>query len=702
MSKYRTGFRWGSEFMADPFAFAIQYLKGVGPSRARLLARLGVFTVGDLLYYFPRRYEDRRVASRLVPEMVGEIVTASGIVLGGEDYQPRRGLKITKFALDNGTGVFYATWFNQPYVFQQLRKGTRVFVVGRLRRFLNSYEIAVQEHEVVEGDDLLSAGRIVPVYASTDRLPQKTLRRIIRQALDEWAPSIGETLSDSFLERYGLPRVPEALEVIHFPSSLEKAAAARRRFACEELLLLQLALARKRLGIGARVKAHRHGEDGPLVAGLLEGLPFTLTGAQKRVWREISLDMQQGRPMQRLLQGDVGSGKTVIAALALLKAVENGHQGAMMAPTEILAEQHCSRLREMLGPLGVKVGYLVGGLRPAERRAVLDDIASGAVQVVVGTHALIQDEVRFRHLGLVVIDEQHRFGVRQRMLLQGAGHITDTLVMTATPIPRTLALTLYGDLDVSVLDEMPPGRLPVKTRLVASSRLNDVWGFVRREARAGRQVYVVCPLVEESESLQVRAASELAERLSKEVLPDLRLDLLHGRMKGREKDAVMQRFRSGETQVLVATTVIEVGVDVPAANTIIILDAERFGLAQLHQLRGRVGRGNEQGWCLLVSDARTPETRERLQALCSTTDGFKLAEIDLQLRGPGDFFGTRQSGLPELKVADLGDTRLIARMQQEAREILLRDPNLQSFENHRLSQALVAKYGDFLQGLGMS
>lgn len=690
----------------DPFAHPVQYLRGVGPRRAELLARLGITSVGDLLYHLPRRYEDRRAQTGVLSaERVGEVVTAGGRVLGGQELRPRRGLTITKVALDGGNGVFYATWFNQPYILRQVRAGMHLFVVGRLKRAFGCYEINVLEHEAVEsGADGLHSGRIVPVYPATEKLTQKAIRQMVRTALDEWAPSLVDPLPEPVRRAHRLLPLGEALAAVHYPSSWEQKEEARRRLAAEELFLLQAALALLRRGAGRGTKPAPHGPDGPLVAALLARLPYRLTGAQQKVWREISADMQRVTPMRRLLQGDVGSGKTVIAALALAKSVEGGYQGALMAPTEILAEQHYLRLHEMLSPLGIEVRLLTGGLRAAERRATLAAAAGGRAGVVVGTQALIQERVDFARLGLAVIDEQHRFGVRQRALLQEKGPVTDVLVMTATPIPRTLALTLYGDLDLSVIDEMPPGRQPVRTEVVRLRDVGRVWRRILDEATQGRQAYVVCPLVEESESRQSEAAVELERRLAAGPLRSLRVGLLHGRMRPVEKEAVMERFRRGEIQVLVATTVIEVGVDVPRATTIVIFDAERFGLAQLHQLRGRVGRGGGlAGRCFLVSGARTPEARARLEAVCKTSDGFALAEFDLKLRGPGEFLGLRQSGLPLFRAAQLPrDLDLAARMRAAAQGLLERDPELADPAHTGLRAALQVRFGDFLRGIGIS
>ncbi|MDI6709174.1 MAG: ATP-dependent DNA helicase RecG [Bacillota bacterium] len=690
----------------DPFAHPVQYLKGVGPRRAELLARLGIASVGDLLYHLPRRYEDRRAhAGILVPERIGETVTAGGVVLGGQELRPRRGLIITKLALDGGNGVFYATWFNQPYILRQIRPGMRLFVVGRLKRAFGRYEINVLEHEAVEnGADGLHSGRIVPVYPATENLAQKVIRQMVRTALDEWAPLLADLLPGPLRRAHRLLPIAEALAAIHFPSSWEEKEEARRSLAAEEMFLLQAALAIIRRGATQRTKPAPHGPDGPLVAALLADLPYRLTGAQQRVWREISGDMQQAVPMRRLLQGDVGSGKTVIAALALVKAVEGGFQGGLMAPTEILAEQHYLRLREMLDPLGIEVHLLTGGMRTAERRAALAAVAGGQAGVVVGTQALIQEGVGFARLGLAVIDEQHRFGVRQRARLQEKGLAADVLVMTATPIPRTLALTLYGDLDLSVIDEMPPGRKPVQTEVVRPRDIGRVWRHILAEAGEGRQAYVVCPLVEESENLQSQAAVDLERRLAAGPLRSLRVGLLHGRMRPAEKEAVMELFRRGEIQVLVSTSVIEVGVDVPRATTIVIYDAERFGLAQLHQLRGRVGRGGGLvGSCFLVSSARNPEARARLEAVCGTTDGFALAEFDLKLRGPGEFLGLRQSGQPLFRAAQLPrDLDLAARMRAAARWVVEHDPELADPVHAGLRTALELRFGEFLRGLGIS
>jgi len=689
----------------NPFSHPVQYLKGVGPRRAELLARLDIVSVGDLLYHLPRRYEDRRARDGVPRERVGETVTAGGVVLGGQELRPRRGLTVTKLALGGSNGVFYATWFNQPYILRQIRPGMRLFVVGRLKSAFGRYEINVMEYEAVEdGADGLHSGRIVPVYPATEGLAQKVMRQIMRTALDQWAPKMADPLPEPVRRANRFMPVDRALEAVHFPSSWDEQEEARRRLAAEELFLLQAALAIMRRGAARRTKPAPHNPDGPLVAALLAGLPFRLTGAQEKVWREISEDMQRPAPMRRLLQGDVGSGKTVIAALALAKAAEGGFQGALMAPTEILAEQHYLRLKEMLNPLGIEVHLLTGGLKAAERRAALGAVAGGRAGVTVGTQALIQEKVDFARLGLVVIDEQHRFGVRQRALLQEKGAVTDVLVMTATPIPRTLALTLYGDLDLSIIDEMPPGRVPVRTEIIRPRDVGIVWRRILAEAADGRQAYVVCSLVEESASLQSEAAVELQRRLAAGPLRSLRVGLLHGRMRPAEKEAVMERFRQGDIQVLVSTSVVEVGVDVPRATTIVIFDAERFGLAQLHQLRGRVGRGRGlAGHFFLVSGTRSPEARARLEAICRTGDGFELAEFDLKLRGPGEFLGLRQSGQPLFRAARLPqDLDLAARMRAAAKQVIDRDPELAEPGHAALRTALQLHFGDFLRGLGIS
>jgi ATP-dependent DNA helicase RecG len=669
----------------------VQYLKGVGPQRARLLARLGIMTVGDLLFHVPRRHEDRTRCRPLKAYQDGEPATVEGEVAAVQETRARSGITVLRAALRGRWGLFYAVWFNQPYLKRVLKAGSRLTVTGKVRHGPYAPEIQVTEFETGEGEEGLNSGRIVPIYPLTEKLSQRILRAIVHQALSE-AGTLPEILPSRILKEHELEERHRVLFALHFPGSMAEAEEARRRLVFEELFLLQLAILRRRQKVIAREKPHRYGVDGEKVTALKESLPFTLTQEQERAWREISGDMEKVRPMQRLLQGDVGAGKTVVAVLALAKAAENGLQAALMAPTEILAEQHYLSLRTFFKPAGIKAALLTGSLKREQRLTTLKAIAAGEVEVVVGTHALIQEEVEFRRLGLTVIDEQHRFGVRQRSLLRAKGNCPDILVMTATPIPRTLALTLYGDLDLTVIGALPPGRQPVKTVWLKPAEKARLYRLVRSEIEKGRQAYFVCPLIEDSEQLSAQAALKLAEELEP-VFPGFNVGLLHGRMKLEEREQVMAAFRDNKINILVATTVVEVGVDVPNATLMAVFDADRFGLAQLHQLRGRVGRSDHASYCILVAGRTTPEAVKRIKALTGLGDGFALAEEDLRLRGPGEFFGTRQSGIPELKIADLlRDHVILETTRREAQRFLLEDPDLSSPAGRNLKTEISLRF----------
>ncbi len=648
----------------------VQYLRNVGPQRAKLLAKLGIVTVEDLLNHFPRRYEDRRQVKSISEVVHGAVETVRGRVTGHQELKPRRGLTIIKIAIRDATGTLNAVWFNNHYLVKQLPRGTEVIVTGKVDRRFGLADLAVTDYEVVEGGEFTPG--IVPVYAATENLPPKQIRTLVGNALEHLKDLMPEILPETMLKRYGLMGRTEAYRQIHFPRDFKEQQAARRRLVFEEFLLLQLGIQRLR-GKKAEVPGIPMLCEDSLLPKLRAGLPFKLTLAQERVIGEILLDMAGKHPMARLVQGDVGSGKTVVAAMALLRAVECGYQGAMMAPTEILAEQHFAYLKDELEPLGAKVSLLTGSSGKREREEILQQVAAGECDVLVGTHALIQEGVAFKALGLAVTDEQHRFGVRQRAELQQKGNNPHVLVMTATPIPRTLALTLYGDLHLSVIDEMPPGRKEIKTLHISDKSREKLYMFMEREIVGGRQVYVVCPLVEESEALDLRAATDLAEEMARR-FPRYRIGLLHGRMKPQEKETVIEGFRANKIQVLVSTTVIEVGVNVPNASLMVVEGAERFGLAQLHQLRGRVGRGEYQSYCLLVSNVFSEDIQRRLGIMCETNDGFKIAEEDLKLRGPGEFFGTRQHGLPELKIADILQDGLLLEQARVAAEIIMASP----------------------------
>jgi ATP-dependent DNA helicase RecG len=659
--------------LSDP----VQYVKGVGPQRAAQLAKIGVETAEDLLYHLPLRYEDRSQRLRIADLRPGERAAITGrITVAGL----RRARRMTLFEarLEDESGRVKALWFNQPFLKDALARGRRVALYGPVERdrYGGGLMMSSPQYELVEDDDApgVHTGRVVPVYEKLGPLGGKSLRRVLTTLAGPLDSGLPDPLPPAVRERLGLVPRGEAFRRVHVPGDDEVGLlnAARSpghlRLILEELFLFQLGLALRRREVRGLRKGIAFEINDRIREVVKRILPFHLTSAQKRVLREIADDMRSPHPMNRLVQGDVGSGKTVVALLAMVVAVENGYQAAFMAPTEILAEQHYLTFRRLLARCPYRVALLTSALRGAERTEALAGLASGATQIVVGTHALVQERVKLHRLGLAVIDEQHRFGVLQREDLIRKGYDADVLVMTATPIPRTLALTAYGDLDVSLVDERPPGRRPVATLQRPAGARASVVDLLRREVAAGRQGYVVYPLVEESEKLEdVRAATEMAARWQAE-LPGVRVALLHGRMKPAEKDAVMSAFARGEISVLVATTVIEVGVDVPNATVMVVEHAERYGLAQLHQLRGRVGRGSAPSTCVLVAHGRlSPEARARLEVLVKSDDGFLIAEKDLQIRGPGDFFGTRQSGMPEFRVSRLlRDHDLLERARVEA------------------------------------
>lgn len=672
----------------------IQYLKGVGPRMAQLVRQLNVHTVENLLYYFPRRYLDYNNRVKIAELEPGRDVTLIGAVQGVSAHNAKnRNLTIVTITVADETGRVQASWFYgkssraaiESYK-SRFAKGMDVMLSGKVKwdGYKRLYAMDRPQVEILSYQDAaaggstepdsLHAGRIVPIYPLTEGLNLRFLRKAIHQALQDALDGIIDPMPPALRQRYKLMPLQEALRQIHFPDTRGLAENARQRLVFDELFYVQLRLALMRRQYKRAVQGlSLCYQPGGYAEQFKSRLPFSLTGAQQRVMSEIAADMASPEPMYRMLQGDVGSGKTVVALLTLLAAVENGYQGALMAPTEILAEQHYRKCIEWLTPLGLKVGLFTGKSGVRERRELRQGLLNGQIHIAVGTHALIQDDVEFANLGVVVVDEQHRFGVRQRTLLKSKGNHPEMLTMTATPIPRSLAMTLHGDLDVSLLDERPPGRTPVKTVLLTHAQVNRAYQLVRSEILKGRQAYVVFPLIEESETLSARAATSEAERLQQEVFPERRIGLLHGKMRPEEKDAVMSEFAAGRLDILVSTTVVEVGVDVPNATVMVIENADRFGLSQLHQLRGRVGRGTHASYCVLVSDSRTETTLERLGILTESEDGFYIAEKDLELRGPGEFLGTRQSGLPDFVLADLIEDRAILEQAKEAAENLTAD-----------------------------
>lgn len=693
----------------------VSRLPGVGTTLASRLRKLGVQTVGDLLTFYPHRYDDftrlRSVAELKVGEEQTAIVTVwsvGEVRLGGR--------RSTEAVVGDETGNIRVVWFNQPHMARVLKRGQRIVLSGKVGFFRGQRVWESPAYELWQEKDLLHTGRLVPVYPLTEGLHPRRLRETVKAALDAAVPLVEETLPEDVLRTLRLLPRRESIRQVHFPDNAAALAEARRRLAFEELLLLQLGVLQRRLAWQAALGRPLQAPEA--VQGFLASLPFPLTKAQERALAEILADLARSVPMSRLLQGDVGSGKTVVAFAALIVASASDAQGVLMAPTEVLAEQHERNLRDLLARNGaeiapgvwslpyldrpLRVRMLLGGMSRRAKELVRDEARQGLTDILIGTHALLEESTEMPRLGLAIVDEQHRFGVMQRWRLRQKGFNPHMLVMTATPIPRSLALSIYGDLDLSVLDEMPPGRQPVRTRVVEPNRRHLAEEYIRRRIAEGEQAFVVCPLVRESEALEAAAATEEWRRWREEVFPELqdRIGLLHGRMTMSEKEAVMRRFRSGELAVLVCTPVVEVGIDVPNATVMLVEAAERFGLAQLHQLRGRVGRGAKASVCILIAENPSKEARERLQILEQVHDGFRLAEEDLRLRGPGEFLGTRQSGLPPLRLASLGDIALLRAAREVAQELLRRDPELRRPEHRLLAREVERAWGDLEQRVG--
>jgi len=668
---------------------SVTALKGVSTVSEEKLARLGIQSIRDLIYHFPRRYDDYGQLKTINRLALGDEVTIAGVIRETKTRRTRSGAPVVSTVITDGTGAIEARWFGQPYLQTRLKAGRELVVSGKVTEYLGRLCFESPEWEPLQRL-LLHTARLVPVYALTEGLKARWLRRLMRTTLDYWVPRIIDPLPPAIMQEEGLLGLGAALEQMHFPDSEEMLAKARQRLCFDEFLLLQLGILRHRQewrGQAGQVLPTPH-ED---LEAFISRLPFALTNAQRRAIDEILHDLEQPTPMSRLLQGDVGSGKTVVAVAAILAAVRNGLQAAVMAPTSILAEQHHHTISRLLEPWPeVRCELLMGSLSEGEKSGLREEIAAGDVQVLVGTHALIQERVEFNRLGVVVVDEQHRFGVSQRGSLRAKGsefqpHL---LAMSATPIPRTLALTIYGDLDLSVLDEMPPNRQRVLTAIRDRHSRERIYSFVEGQVQQGRQAFIICPLVEESDKVDSKAATSEYRRLQTDIFPDLRLGLLHGRMSPQEKEQVMADFKARQFDILVSTAVVEVGIDIPNATVMLIEGAESFGLAQLHQFRGRVGRGEHKSYCILLSDNPSDQVLERLEIMEQTGDGFVLAEKDMELRGPGDFFGVRQHGLPELKVASLSDTAILVKARAQALKLFAQDPDLALPEHDLLATSV--------------
>lgn len=674
----------------------VQFIKGVGEARAKLLNRLGIYELKDLITYYPRTYEDRSIPKKIEELVDGEEALIEVMpVTRVSEVRIRRNMTILKMNARDDTGVCQMTWFNQSYLKGMFKPGEYYKFYGKVSKKGNRVEMNSPVYDKAE--DTKNTGRIIPIYPTTFKLSQTTLRKIIENGLSEMNGKIDESLPEYLIDEYKLLDLNTAVKQIHFPDSFDDFNLARKRLVFEELLSMQLALLALKNQYSKDVKGIAFDKDAKM-SDVINKLPFSLTKAQLRVLEEIDSDMEREKPMNRLLQGDVGSGKTVVALIAAYKCVKSGYQAAIMAPTAILASQHLESFTEILKDTGIRCELLISGITKKKKEDILRRLEVGEIDILIGTHALLEENVVFKKLGLVVTDEQHRFGVRQRSIITQKGDNPDVLVMTATPIPRTLALILYGDLDISIIDELPPNRKKIETYAVTKGMDQRVNNFLKQQIDQGRQAYIVCPLVEENEEINAKSVMELAEHYKNEVFSDYRVEYLHGKMKPKEKDAIMEEFKNGNIDILISTTVIEVGVNVPNSNIMIVENAERFGLAQLHQLRGRVGRGEYQSYCILKYNGNSQVIRERMKVMTSTNDGFVISEKDLELRGTGEFFGTKQHGLPEFKIANLfEDIGTLKAVQAIAIKIINDDPKLEKDKNKLLKKVVDEKFGSRIE-----
>ncbi len=673
----------------------VKYIKGVGPNRVKLLNNLGIFTLKDLITYYPRTYEDRSKPKNICECINGEEALIEGVVCSklSDVRIPHKTMQ--KLIVRDETMSATITWFNQSYLKNRFEVGKKYRFYGKIN---NQYGKITMTSPVFDDiDKTQNTGRIIPIYPLTFNLSQNILRKIIEAGLSEVEGNLKETLPDNLIKEYKLEEINQAIKSIHFPQEFEDFNKARNRLVFEELFIVQLALLELKNNYITQEKGIKFDENAKM-SDIINKLPFKLTKAQLRVLEEIDENMESEKSMNRLLQGDVGSGKTVVAMCAAYKAVKSGYQAAIMAPTAILATQHLENFKKIFDDLNIKCELLISGITKKKKEELLEKLKNGEIDIIIGTHALIEENVVFKNLGLVVTDEQHRFGVKQRTKISKKGQNPDVLVMTATPIPRTLALILYGDLDISIIDELPPNRKKIETFAVRKNMTDRINHFIQKQIEQGRQAYIVCPLVEENEELDLKSVEKLYETYKTEVFPQYRVEYIHGKMKQKDKDSIMQEFKEGKINILISTTVIEVGVDVPNANIMVVENAERFGLAQLHQLRGRVGRGEYESYCVLKFEGKSENVRERMKVMCDTNDGFIISEKDLELRGAGDFFGTMQHGLPEFKIANLfEDISMLKLAQSAANKIVSQDPKLEKDENYKLKDLIKDKFSNRIE-----